>query len=629
VAQQTDSAPLERAAEASRDLRQGRRDNGRILSEIRSTIARDDSQAVRSHRSNDPEVQAICHHSGQYLTGAEANHPVWNRLLTRLLREQHDFPGLRNLDRAFRQAVHAAEHQHIVWSRVAIQSMALLLLGPLVLLLTAALIRLEDLVPLAYWYPYLAGLALFVVFGGLMIAFGLTRYARRESLFHRRANRMPPAIPDYPVQGRFQITAREDVTIDLDNVRRFHSLVDAQAGSVTVTLTPRQGRWEDYQRYRRQYANHQVGGHLHGGAVALENLQFVRFLDDTPEYDHRLVLRASAAAIDPDSPNPHLPTISARSHYQLLPGALYPLHLGLPRFPLEIEPRLARNDSRSLELRFHWRGTDATPICRLEECVLNVPDALGKVTRVTFGRYDQERQQILWRNRSFRERDLWLQVTFEHPILKCQEVLSGRYAFSYEGLLSGMEIRPEHVWTVLGRPVNPDDCEITLYTGVVGRLTLSLQRLSQEHEHVRSMPAIVCDLPPDERLVECVNNVLLEEGFDLQRIMRAAPRLDPTGRLDKQLYYWDVTGRRYNEELLDSLDVHVVITGYDRVLDTGAVVDSFQPRANIDLRVRCLSDPRNRVTPDAIDALLGGGDEYSLVRKLKDALQRQLGGHCL
>jgi len=142
------------------------------------------------------------------------------------------------------------------------------------------------------------------------------------------------------------------------------------------------------------------------------------------------------------------------------------------------------------------------------------------------------------------------------------------------------------------------------------------------------MTTIVCDLPPDEKLVECVNNVLLEEGFDLQRIMRAAPRLDPTGRLDKQLYYWDVSGRRYNEELLDSLDVHVVVTGYDRVLDTGATVDSFQPRANIDLRVRCLSDPRNRVTPDAIDTLLGGEDGYSLAGKIKAALQRQLGGHC-
>ncbi len=625
---QADSISPEQAEAAATGFRQGRRANGRVLSDIRHTIARDDSQIVRSYRSNDPEVQAICHHSGQYLTAAEANHPVWNRLLTRLLREQHDFPGLRNLDRAFRQAVHAAEHQHIVWSRVAIQSIALLVLGPLVLLLTAALFRLQDVVPLAYWYPYLAGLALFAAFGGLMIAFGLTRYARRESLFHRRAGRMPPAIPDYPVQGRFHIAARETVTIDLDNVQRYHSLVDNQAGSVAVTLTPRQGRWEDYQRYRRQYAGHQAGGYLHGGAVALENLQFVRFLDGMPEYDHRLVLRASAESIDPDIPGLRLPAMTIRTHYQLLPDALYPPHLGLPRFPLEIEPRLARNDSRSLELRFHWRSADPAPVCRLEECVLNVPDALGKVTRVTFGRYDQERQQIVWRNRSFRERDLWLQVTFEQPILKCQEMLTGSYAFSYEGLLSGMEIRPEHVWTVLGRPVAPDDCEITLHTGVTGKLTVSLQRLSQEHEHVRSMTTIVCDLPPDEKLVECVNNVLLEEGFDLQRIMRAAPRLDPTGRLDKQLYYWDVSGRRYNEELLDSLDVHVVVTGYDRVLDTGATVDSFQPRANIDLRVRCLSDPRNRVTPDAIDTLLGGEDGYSLAGKIKAALQRQLGGHC-
>jgi hypothetical protein len=122
-----------------------------------------------------------------------------------------------------------------------------------------------------------------------------------------------------------------------------------------------------------------------------------------------------------------------------------------------------------------------------------------------------------------------------------------------------------------------------------------------------------------------VTEVLLEEGFDLQRVTRTAPRLDPTGRLDKQLLYWDIQGRRYIEELLDAVDVHVVITGSDKIIQASVNDDVFQPYAQIDLRARCLHDPRNTSTPKAVDALIGGSGEFSLAAKIRQAVTQNCG----
>lgn len=236
-----------------------------ILQDIQVNTIQDESTPIRSHQSYDTQVHAVCHHSGQYLTWSEANHPIWKRVITRFFREQHDFPGLRRLDRAFASAAHSMEHQHIIWSHVAIQSMALLLMAPLILFLVLTLFSLQDYIPQAFWYVYLAGLTLFGLGGLLMIVMALVRYGRRETLFHKRSDGKPPAIEDYPVKGKYEIHAEEHVIIDLDNVNRSQPTVLKQEGLLAVTLVPRQEQWEDYTTYRRLYEKHAVGNYMHGG----------------------------------------------------------------------------------------------------------------------------------------------------------------------------------------------------------------------------------------------------------------------------------------------------------------------------------------------------------------------------
>ncbi len=592
-----------------------------ILHDINKTTTTDDSTAVHSHKSYDSQVAAICHHSGQYLTADEANHPIWKRLMTRLLREQHDFPGLRHLDRTFSQAIHAEEHQHIIWSKIAIQSIALLILIPVVFLLLLALFGLQDFISLALYYVYLVALILFALGYIIVAVVALWRYGRRESIFHNKAAGTPPAITDYPVLGDYQINAVEQINIDLDNVNDARPRVVSQEGTLIAKLLPDQRDWENYASYQQQYAGLNVGQYVHGGTIALENLNNIHFVEETLEFDHRIALRFTSNQLGLHQETTEIPPLTISTTYDILPDALYPPFNGLARFPLEVEPRLSPDDSRSLKLRFQWHGQDSTAACRLEECILDVPDVLGKVTRVTYGRFDHERQQVVWHNRSFRQQELVLSITFEEPILTCYDMITGTYSFSYEGLISGLEISPDHIWTALGTPAVKDATTISRRTTVTGKLTLGLQQLSQEHEYVKAMPFIVCDVPPDEHLVEAVTDILIEEGFDLQRIMRAAPRLDPTGSLDKQLFYWDIVGRKYNEELLDSLDVHVVITGSDKIVHSG-VDDAFQPQSHIDLRVRCLHDPRNTDTPKAVDALIGRSDENSLATKIQKVVDQ-------
>jgi hypothetical protein len=586
---------------------------------VTTSIERDESSAVRSHISFDSQVDAVCHHSGRYLTWDEANHPIWKRLLTRLMREQHDFPGLRRLDRAFKSAAHSSQHQHVAWSRVAVQNLGLLLFGPVILYLVVATFEQQDFVPLVVWWVYVIGLLVLALAGVVLMGMAVVRYGRRDQLFHKRAVGQPPAITDYPVQGSYHIRATESVTINLDNVHKERPIVTAQKGELSVAVQPSDNDWENYQTYREQYAAHSVGEYVHAGAIALENLSHVNFLDETAEYDHRLVLRVPSSHITWQPEDKGFEPFTMNTAYEIRPSALYPRHNGLERFPLECEPRLSANDSRSLSLHFYWRGQDPDPTCRLEECILDIPDKLTPVTKVTFGRYDQEKQQVIWRNRSFRQDTLELKITFEKPVLDCREPIVGTYRFSYDGLLSRMMIMPERAWTALGRQVSADDVHIHRHTTVNGNLTLGLQRLSQEHEYVQPMPPIICEASPDEKMVEAVLNVLVEEGFDLQRVARAAPRLDPNGRLDKQLYYWDIIGRRYNEQLLDSLDVHVVITGSDSTAYASEANNSV-PQTHIDLRVRCLHDPRNQSTPKSVDALVGREDEYSLAAKIRKVI---------
>lgn len=596
-----------------------------FLNNVSTSISRDKSTSIRSHQSFDSQVEAICHHSGQYLTADEADHPIWKRLVTRLLKEQHDFPGLRRLDRIFMNAAHANEHQHIVWSRIAIRSIALLLPIPFLVIILLTLFRLQDFVPRQLWYFYLGALALFAFGCLLAVILGITQYLRRGTLFHNTNAGKPPMVIDYPLTGKYQIDVQEQIVINLDNVNVSRPQVVAQRGEIAVKLHTLAGQWEDYVKYCSHYRDHNVGSFVHGGAVALENPNNIRFIDDVSEFDHRIVLRVKAAEAGFNSTTSNFPAVTVKSHYEILPAALYPEHSGLPRFPLEIEPRLSPNDSRTLELRLSWRGPDLTADCRLDSCALNIPLILGRVVRVKLGRANHEKNQVVWRNRSFRRQNLVLSITFEKPVLTCHDLITGTYSFSYDGLLSNMIVSPKNVWNVLGRRMDKESCEINLKTIVSGSLTLGVQRLSQEHEYVQAMPPINCPYPPDENLVRAVTDVLLDEGFDLQRVTRSAPRLDPTGRLDKQLFYWDILGRQYIEDLLDSVDVHVVITGAERILQNNNSDELFQPYTNIDLRARCLHDPRNHSTPQAVDSLIGGSEEFSLAAKIKDAVEQAVG----
>jgi hypothetical protein len=136
------------------------------------------------------------------------------------------------------------------------------------------------------------------------------------------------------------------------------------------------------------------------------------------------------------------------------------------------------------------------------------------------------------------------------------------------------------------------------------------------------MEPIECDAPPDQEMVRAITQVLLAENFDLQRVMRTAPRLNPNGKLDNQLFYWGILGRRYIEELLEAVDVHLVVTGSDRIVQGGDSRENYKPYTHIDLRARCLHDPRNSSTPQAVDALIGNDtDIYSLRTKILNTLQ--------
>ncbi len=110
------------------------------------------------------------------------------------------------------------------------------------------LFSLQDYIPQAFWYVYLAGLTLFGLGGLLMIVMALVRYGRRETLFHKRSDGKPPAIEDYPVKGKYEIHAEEHVIIDLDNVNRSQPTVLKQEGLLAVTLVPRQEQWANQRQ---------------------------------------------------------------------------------------------------------------------------------------------------------------------------------------------------------------------------------------------------------------------------------------------------------------------------------------------------------------------------------------------
>jgi hypothetical protein len=330
----------------------------------------------------------------------------------------------------------------------------------------------------------------------------------------------------------------------------------------------------------------------------------------TLDLDHRLVFHAPVPDALAQGSYTEGPLVHFTMPYTVPPRALYG-ERGEPML-LECLPHLGARDSRTLELHFRWRG-NAELSCRLEECkLLDIPAELGVVERVEFGRFDAERQEVVWRNlvlqkQRAHEQALVLSVSFSKPILhprllEAVPVLRGSYRCTLDGFVSGIRISPERIWNALGRKAANDKLPISIQgsSAIEGDLAIDIRRLSQEHECVLA-DSIHYHSAIEHNLVAQVLRVLVEMcQVDLQRIEQATPRLDPDGTLRTQLRYWDIAGRRYDLNRLDSIDVHVVVSGYDHIIHESAEM----PHTSIDLRVRCLRDPRNTEMEQSARTLL-------------------------
>ncbi|MEO7912685.1 MAG: hypothetical protein ABIV47_23795 [Roseiflexaceae bacterium] len=551
--------------------------------------------AVRSHESFDPLVEAVCHHSGSYLTRSEVN-----PLRLGWLREQHDFPGFPELDREFTAAAHARKHQHLIWNRPGVLGAALIVCGMALLAVTLIIFFMRDQIGgvLVVVLFYLS-----LIFGGIigltLLLHGFSLFTRRSKLYHRQAAGQPPAISDLPLRCAYAVEARERLRIDLGNTRAETREITAQTCTLTVRLQPEQAMASRYQEYCRIYQGHAVGQYAHAGVLALENRSAVRFDATALEFGHRLPLRVPVPAALAQ-PNGAVPPIVLSAPYTLRPRALYGDRDERRRAPIECLAELDPNDSYTLLLRFRLRG-NLRLAGRLEECRLSIPPELEPVERIVGGRYDVTRRTIIWRNVPFTNQELVLRATFGQPLLRIQPLLSGTYQCIFDGLISGMIIGQDRIWNALGRRASEQTTpQIVQSSAIDGDLAIDVRRLAQEHEYVCDERQTY-DLPPDDELVCQILEAFQMNEVDVLRIDQAAPRLDPDGTLDAQLWFWDITGRRYEPASLDALDVHVVVSGIAR----RDPADVRLAHAQVDLRVRCLHDPRNPNAPQRADNLLG------------------------
>ncbi|MFL5805351.1 MAG: hypothetical protein ACJ8CR_26870 [Roseiflexaceae bacterium] len=622
----------------------------------------DARSAVRSHQSYDSRVHAICHHSGQYLTRDET-YPKW----INPLREQHDFPGVPALDGAFARAAHAQNHRHRSWSRPAIAGLALVLSNLLLLFLIARVFMQRDQVTtdvteFVLFYTLvtvgaIVGLGLLIRGGWLL--------ANRTAVYHRRAalRQEPPAVADFPLLGcTYEIIAHEHLQLDLGNDQPLSPEAVRQRlqGVLTVNLYPGDVSQEHYQAYMQCYASHIISGDLHlcAGTLALEQVHYVDFGDQLPklidsdgqtvlqtpaEFDHRIVLRAPVppSLTEGSYTKENGPLTILAAPYTIRARPRYHAHNERQRFSLECMSRLNAYDSYTLELVFRWRSS-ADLRFFLDECRLHIPPELGTVDRVDRGRFDAQHREVIWRNLFFQsqssdtsnadttssgrssslkkgaawvsdedqpdadelEQLLVLGIRFSTPLLEHQRILTGEYHCSFNGLLSGMSISSERIWSARGLKVAEDDEEsipiIQRLTTIEGDIIVDTRKLSQRHENIHPIN-ILCPDAPNHKLVDKILRVLIRCDIDLQRIEQAIPRLDPAGSLRNRLYYWEIVGRLYNPSTLESVDVHIVISGYDQTTQEAIEL----PRTQIDLRVRCTHDPRNSTTPQYAMKLRG------------------------
>ncbi|HUM70671.1 MAG TPA: hypothetical protein PLK31_17715, partial [Chloroflexota bacterium] len=237
-----------------------------LLKNKEVVVEPDGRSAIYSHqKSFSPDVHAICHHSGQYLTATETNPTT--RLL---LREQHDFPGLPRLDKAFKKAAHAVEHEHWVWSKPGIQGTTFLLSGMLLLYLVYRAQQLNAFMTGGGWLVFYGLLLVVAGVGGVaLVSYGAYLILQRDAIFHKRAAGMLPAISSFPLECTYEIDVRETIEIELGNVTTYPDALKSYNGRVSATLNPLQNDLETLADYQRQYRNLHAGDTITAGSIAM------------------------------------------------------------------------------------------------------------------------------------------------------------------------------------------------------------------------------------------------------------------------------------------------------------------------------------------------------------------------
>jgi len=308
-------------------------------------------------------------------------------------------------------------------------------------------------------------------------------------------------------------------------------------------------------------------------------------------YDHRIVLREPTDQQFAAGGEPSRKPVRFQAEYVVDPEALRSAPDSWnERTALTLAPQLAAFDSYTLVLTFRWAGAPFE--CALEECRLAIPPELGYVEQVERGRRVEENgsTEVIWRNLMVdRGGTLSLSVRFSNPLLgkSAPAALSGSYRFIVGGAVSGLAVPLEHIWDARGQIALPRTRPSVNASSVFeGDLIVHIAMLAQEHEHVATA-RVCCPDEPTGELVGRITRVLTAMGVDIQRIEEALPRLDPLGTLNHQLRYWDIIGRKYELAALEAVDVHIVISG-----STRGQRASNTPTA-IDIRVRCLHDPRS------------------------------------
>lgn len=540
---------------------------------------------VVSHQSYKRPARLICHHSGHYLTTEESNPERIS-----LLREQHDFPGFKLLDDRFQIAAHAPNHQHLLWSIPGVQGLAMIL-AALLLGGGAGLVwmRREQWAgvvegALVLLLPGLAALAALI-----LLLYGTYLLNQRNEIFHRQAAGRPPAISDFPLFGTYNIEIEEHYKLDFDSGSAMPPAPAEQRGTIRVDLIPEPDALDCYRTYKTTYGHLGVGTQLHAGAVACEGLQHVTFPPQV-EHGHRISLRQPVAQSFAPSGEPQKGSVRFQTPYQIAGAALSSGIDQEQRSRLRFWTELQDFDSYTLVLVFRW--DDATQPCGIDECRLEIPPELGDVLRVEQGRLAEGANgpEAIWRNLTFQRGELRLALVFSKPLLgpRAPASIQGDYKFVLNGAASGLTIPPDQVWNALGQPANSvTRPQINAITFIEGTLNAQIAILAQEHEFICS-ERLETALEPDYELAGLITASLTSQGVVIQQIIQAAPRLDPLATLDVHLRYWDIAGRRYDEQALESVDVHVVISG-SQIVTGGAPLGPTE----LDLRVRCLHDPRS------------------------------------